>query len=467
MIKVKRLLNLKKKINSNKSLIDSLKKKLNELNKSVEKKKIHRGEKKVSKFEINSKAEWDSVERTLLQKGFILEYEIFKNLEKMGIEYEPNHSFPYPTDKGLFYIDHFFSNNNIFCHLNDAIDIKTGQYETDVWIQDSEIIQDENFIIRLNINYFIECKSRSNPPINYLFVLDKTLGMFKLKGRPFLTIKGSNFIGGLFFQIDDFWRTKHDPIQISYPKLHIEEKETLNTAFWQLFKRIDHNKNNELNLMFYNFLDYKEIEVPEGFKLPRYISLFPTIYNDMKKNNLIPKKFKEKIKLEVSIFVPIIVVNSYIYSIDLDPEIEKDFFNRVAKVPGFIKEFSYLKQGTNEGHKFIDLTRFVMTFLKQNGICFKDTLFFPDLFEPILDIFVISSSEFSSSFEKIRNQIKDNFVTEIKSMMDGGLFEKKEEVLRFQVLKWMLYHSHSLRNDLINVLYEDYKNFKERNLRLE
>ena len=113
-----------------------------------------------------------------------------------------------------------------------------------MWIKDSEIIQDENFIINLNINYFIECKSRSNPPINYLFVLDKKLDIIKTKGKPFLTIKGSNFIGGLFFQIDDFWRTKHDPIQISYPKLHIEEKETLNTAFWQLFKRIDHNKNS-------------------------------------------------------------------------------------------------------------------------------------------------------------------------------------------------------------------------------
>jgi len=465
--KNKEIIDLKKVINSNKSSIDGLTKKLNELTKSVEKIKSQRGERKVSKFEIKSKAEWDLVERTLLQKGIILEHEIFKSLEEMGIEYEPNDNFFYPTDKGLFYIDSFFSNNNLFHYFEDALDIKTSQYETDVWIQDFEIIQDDNFIIRFDINYFIECKSRSNPPINYLFVLDKTLRKIKTTGKSFLTIKGSKFIGDLILEIDYFWRTIHDPIQISYPNLHIEEKETLNTAFWQLFKRIDHDNNKTLDFMFYNIIDnYDEIEVPDGCELPRNVELFSLFYNKMKTNNLIPKKLKEKITLRVSIFVPIIVVNSNIYSIDLDPKIEKDFINRVAKAPGFIKEFSYLKQGTNKGHKFTDLTRFVMTFLEWRKICFKNKLFFPNVYEPILDIFVISSSEFSTYFEKIRNQIKDKFITKIKAMKDGSLLKKKEELLRFQVLKWMLYHSNGLRDDLINKLYEEYKEFKEKNVRL-
>lgn len=460
-------LDIKKEINEIKSAINSLTNKLNALNESVEKLKTHRGDRKVSKFEIKSKAEWDFVERTLLQKGFMLEYEIFKSLEKMGIEYEPNHSFPYPTGTGLFYIDTFFSNNNIFCHLNDAPDIKTSLFETDVWIKDSEIIQDENFIINLNINYFIECKSRSNPPINYLFVLDKKIPVIRKKGYPFILLRGSKFFNDLLLEIDFFWRTEHDPIQISYPKLNIEEKEALNTAFWQLFKRIDYSRNNDINLMFFNiFNNFDEVEIPNGLKLPRYISLFPEFYNRMKNDNLIPKKLNEKINIQVSIYVPIIVVNSNIYSIDLDPEIEKDFFDRVAKAPGFIKEFNYLKQGTYEGQRFTDLTRFVMMFLQQSGVCFRDDSFFPELYEPVLDIFVISSSEFSTYFEKIRNRIRNICVTEINAMKEGSLLKKKEELLRFQILQWMLYHSSSLKVDLINLLYEEYKHFKEKNLRL-
>jgi len=280
-------------------------------------------------------------------------------------------------------------------------------------------------------------------------------------------LRGSKFFNNLLLEIDFFWRTEHDPIQISYPKLKIEENESLNTAFWQLFKRIDYSKNNDVNLMFFNiFNNFDDVEIPDGFKLPRYISLFPEFYNRMKNDNLIPKKLKEKINIQVSIYVPIIVVNSNIYSIDLDPEIEKDFFDRVAKAPGFIKEFNYLKQGTYEGHRFTDLTRFVMTFLQQSGICFKDDFFFPELYEPVLDIFVISSSEFSTYFEKIRNQIRNIFVMEINAMKEGSLLKKKEELLRFQVLQWMLYHSSSLKVDLINLLYEEYKHFKEKNLRL-
>jgi len=107
-----------------------------------------------------------------------------------------------------------------------------------------------------------------------------------------------------------------------------------------------------------------------------------------------------------------------------------------------------------------------MTFLNWRKICFKGRQFYPNIFEPILNIFVISSSEFSSCFEKIRNQIKDKYVKKINAMKDGIFLENKEELLRFQVLKWMLSQSKSLRDDLINELYEEYKNFKEKNLRL-
>lgn len=462
----KEIIDLKKIINSNKSSIELLTEKLNDLNESVDKIKGRRGERKVSKFEIKSKAEWDLVERTLLQKGIILEHDIFKSLEKMGIEYEPNDSFHYPTDRGLFYSDKFFSNDNFFHHFEDALKIRTSLFETDVWINDFEIIQDENFIIRTNIYYSIECKSRSNPPINYLFVLDKIPSKVKINGKGYIVIKGSKFIGDIILKEEYLWRTRHEPIQISYPNFHIEEKETLNSAFWQLFKRIDYDNNSMLDHMFFNIFDYTEIDIPEGLEMPHYISLFSTFYNRMKENNLIPKKLKEKIIIETSIFVPIIVVNSNIYSIDLDPEIEKDFIDRVAKAPGFIKEFSYLRQGSNEGHKFIDLTRFVMTFLEWKKICFNGKQFFPTIFEPILDIFVISSSEFSSYFEKIRNQIKEAFIKKINTMKDGIFLEKKEELLSYQVLKWMLSHNRSLRDNLTDELYEEYKKFREKNLSL-
>jgi len=459
-------IDFKKRINENESVIEALTKRVNELNESVEKLKIRRGERTVSKFKISGNSQWDLVERTLLQKGILLEHEIFKSLEEMGIVYEPNDSFYYPTEKGLFYIDSFFSNNNLFHYFEDSLEVKTMLFETDAWIQDREIIQDDSFLIRADINYIIECKSRSNPPINYLFVLDKSLSRDEKKRNSFLTIKGSKFIGNFILEIDNFWRTRHDPIQISYPNLHIDEKETLNTAFWQLFKRIDHDNNSSLDHVFFYDFNFSEIKLPDGVELPHYIDLFSTYYDKMKKNNLIPEKLKEKIVLDVSIFVPIIVVNSNIYSIDLDPKIEKNFKDRVTREPGFIKEFSYLKQGSNEGHKFIDLTRFVMTFLREWKICFEGRKFFPMIFEPILDIFVISSSHFSSCFEKIRNQIKNEFIKKMNSMKDGVFLENREELMRYQVLKWMLSESGSLRDDLISKLNEEYKSMKERNLQL-
>ena len=48
-------------------------------------------------------------------------------------------------------------------------------------------------------------------------------------------------------------------------------------------------------------------------------------------------------------------------------------------------------------------------------------------------------------------------------MKDNIFLKKKEELLRFQVFNWMLSYSESLRDDLINELYEENKNFKEKN----
>jgi len=448
---------LKKKLEENKEKIKNLVNDVNILKKDVKKLEIARGSKFVSEFEIENEQQWDQVEKALIQKGTILEYEISKKLEQENIDFEPNDTFIYPSERHSSYIDYFFSSSYPFHAFKEGKDVQTAEFETDFTINEVDKIITDDFEILLDTYYFIECKSRTNPPINYLFILNKFYNQVDSSFRSFLVINGSNFVGIFNLKSNILWPTSHEPIQVSYPKQIIDNKSTLSDGFWQIFRRIDYecHKIIYFDLFFNNY--YKKIAVPSDMELPKHCSTFNVFFDKWIKNSSIPTKLKEKIKLNIEIFIPIIIVNGNIYSIDLDTKQYTNFIEITKKEPGFIREFSYLRQGLDKNYKYHHLYRFLMKVMGHYDICFKDDIFLPSITEPVLYIPVISSSDFIKVFKKLREEIKIEFHNKIKNHASHLYLENKDELFKFQVFRWVLSHSEEFYKDFLNKCYEIYK----------
>ena len=448
---------------------NDLEKRMEKLERNVQKLLKDQGDRNISNFEINGDDQWDHIERNLLQKGVVLEHEISKKLNDLDIEHTQNYSFLYPSDKGKFMIDYQFSNENEFCQFPESDVIKSRLFETDIYIDKDYKYSDENFNISVTLYYLFECKSRANPPINYLFIPNKVGLEFKEPEKSFFQLKGSKFLPFLNLYFDPIWRTDQNIIQIKYPKLDLDNKETLNEAFWQLFRRIDYERNNmhfftPFNLNFVNIDCFKKL-IPEDFELPQYIDLFKTYYEKMEKNNILDKILKEKTDLKISIYIPIIVVNGNIYSIDLEKHISaKEKFSKcVKKEPGFIKRYDYLEMPTNEGEKFIDFTRFLMDNLIDIGI--TDRAFFPIKFRPALDVLIISSSDFSEIFFNIKEQLEILIQKRIEELAKTLLLKNRKEIIRLLMFDWMLLNSSKFLNDFTSFSYEKYREIREKNRR--
>lgn len=448
---------------------NELEKRMEKLERNVQKLLKDQGDRNISNFEINGDDQWDHIERNLLQKGVILEHEISKKLNDLDIEHTQNYSFLYPSGKGKYMIDYQFSNENKFCRFPESDEIKSRLFETDIYIDKDYKYSDENFNISLTLYYLFECKSRANPPINYLFIPNKVGLEFKEPEKSFFQLKGSKFLPFLNLYIDPIWRTGQNIIQIKYPKLDLDNKEILNEAFWQLFRRIDYERNNmhfftPFNLNFLN-IDYFKKFIPEDFELPQFIDLFKIYYEKMEKNNIIDKILKEKIDLKMSIYIPIIVVNGNIYSIDLEKNIStKEKFSKcVKKEPGFIKRYDYLEMPTNEGEKFIDFTRFLMDNLIDIGITDRD--FFSIKFRPALDVLVISSSYFSEIFFNIKEQLEILIQKRIEELAKTLLLKNRKEIVRLLMFDWMLLNSPNFLNDFTSYSNEKYRDIRKKNWR--
>jgi len=185
-------------------------------------------------------------------------------------------------------------------------------FETDIYIDNRYNYTDENFNILVNTHFLIECKSTANPPINYLFIPKKGLNKDS-KIKFIFPLKGSKFLSDISLELDSICWTDHDIIQIKYPILDIDEKNAFNEAFWQFFRRIDY-ENNRIDFTTFNF-NISEIlkkKIPDDFGMPNYISLFKDYYRRMEENNIINEILKDKIDLNISIYVPIIVFNGNI-----------------------------------------------------------------------------------------------------------------------------------------------------------
>ena len=448
---------------------DDLKNRVENLERKVQRLLKDRGDRNISNFEITGDDQWDHIERNLLQKGVILEHEISKKLQDLDIEYTQNHSFLYPSDRGKFMIDYQFSNENEFFRFPDSDDIKSRMFETDIYIDKKYKYSDENFNISVTFYYLIECKSRANPPINYLFIPNKVGLELKEPKKSFFQLIGSKFLPFINLYYDPIWRTDQNIIQIEYPKLNLDNKETLNEAFWQLFRRIDFERNDmhfftPFNLKFLD-IDYFKKYIPEDFELPQHLDLFKIFYDKLEKNKIIDKILKEKIDLKIPIYIPIIVVNGNIYSIDLERNIDaKEKFSKCAKKePGFIKRYDYLEMPKSEGEKFIDFTWFLMDNLIDIGITDRD--FFPIKFRPALDVLVISSSHFSETFFNIKEQLESLIPKRIEELAKNLLLRNREEIVRLLMFDWMLLNSSNFLNDFTLFSYKKYREFREKKLR--
>ena len=449
---------------------DDINRKIEILEKKVQRLIKDKGDRNISTFEITGDDQWDYIERNLLQKGVILEHEISKILKDLGVIHTQNDSFLYPSDRGKFMIDYQFSNENDFCQFTDSDVIKSRMFETDIYIDKEYNYNDDNFNISITLYYLVECKSRANPPINYLFIPNKVGLDLKEPERSFFHLTGSKFLPFINLYYDKIWRTDQNIIQIGYPKLNIDNKETLNEAFWQLFRRIDFERNNLHFFTPFNLklsdINYFKKYIPKEFNLPQYIPIFKMFYDKLDDNNIIDKILKEKIELKVSIYIPIIVVNGNIYSIDLEKNIgNKEKFSKcVKKEPGFIKRYDYLEMPKNEGENFIDFTRFLMDNLKDSEIIDKEI--FPIKFRPSLDVVVINLSDFSETFTDIKEQLENLIPKKIEELAKNFLLINREEIVRLLLFDWTLLNSPNFLNDFASLSYKKYREFREKNLRI-
>lgn len=128
------------------------------------------------------------------------------NLKKKNIRYIPNYEFEYPNELGEYYLDLFFNNMEV-----EDNKVKTSLFETDIVIFENKVFEDDNFSIWVDLTYIVKCKSRSNPPINYIVF---PLKYSKVFSQPYISFYGSAFYHQLFIEANDLLRTERKPVGI-------------------------------------------------------------------------------------------------------------------------------------------------------------------------------------------------------------------------------------------------------------
>ncbi len=461
-------INLKEKIKN----LEIENQKLNQNNQKLEKKVKRledlRGTNKKLSFEINNEEEWNDIENKLHKTGILLEYEILDHIKETKLKFKANNSFIYPSDQGVFYIDYFFDKwDSVTPTFNLA------ELETDLKVFEEVDVKDENFKINVKIIYFIECKSRI-PPINYIIIPDNTLT--KAYKAEFV-FNGSNILNRISIESDFFIKTKQKIIGIKYPHLNIDRQKIFNKAFWQLFRSIDYESNyynlyeaktsKFLNRSFFNKLDIPDKEI-EDLEFPQDLKDIQRIYNDWQKVDKIPKKLKESIYLNLELYVPIIIVNGNIYSIDLAKGKDISIYDKQKRIPCFIKSFNYLMGSTEVPFKYNSLNDFFMMQLFPHLISSKRLAhnFYYSKLNPDLDIIVVSSNQFSEVFKKLRDTIKKSLREFIQDKMKYDYLERKDELLQLQVFNYMLLNNEALEWDFIGECYKSYMDSLNKKRRL-
>jgi len=100
------------------------------------------------------------------------------------------------------------------------------------------------------------------------------------------------------------------------------------------------------------------------------------------------------------------------------------------------------------------LIRFLMDTMKSEKICFTDDSFFPGILEPVLDVLIISSSEFSNVFTYFRDLVKEEFNKKVEKRLVDFFQKRKDSLIDFQIFSWLLTKSKQLNQDFYQTAYK-------------
>ncbi len=406
-------------------------------------------------LEINSSDAWEQVERSLYKTGLILEFGVAEKLNRIskstGIIYDPSYSFTYPNVPGSFYID-------LLCKewihlseekaetLNAAKDIltaawngdqyspqiNTGESERDFLVKDHFQMDVGRFRVNFVIKYAIECKSRIDPPVNYLIVTEDNLHL------PLLPIQMS---GPFWFLIDtpQFPETLRPPIAISPPHWNVEQDPRRKEAFWELFRCIDYESSTDATmlLLFHHPKLLQETKLNLTHEKDDF-NKFLEIYDEIKKNGEIPKP----LEIPIFIYIPIIVVNGIIYETPFISGDQRSLFDRKKKIPGFSSRMSHETLGETYKRSYFHIWNLVASQLRQIGIYEKDksddNKRLINIGEPEMRVLTLSEESFEESFKQliieVRKQVKKTCLeTQNKSKDKDNEGIQKEEVFIWYV----------------------------------
>ena len=446
----------------------NLEKRIKRLEREVKKLKSRNfGSKYIENFDFDSEDIWDTIERNIHKRGIILEYEIINILKEINSDFSHHDTFLYPKNPIKFFIDYYFHNNRYF-NIRKLDKLQEKKLETDIIIDEYDKIIDNEIKINLNYKYIIECKSRSHPPINYLifpnFIYKKAFNHNypKENYKSRINFKSSQF-GGDFRLKSRLWTTSIDPVKIRADNLHLDHSRLFEKAFWQLFKRIDYESNFGFDLLlFNNFFLEEGKSFFESLKIPNHLSMVKNKIDEIKKDENL--SFLRNIQMKITIFIPIIIINSNLYAIDLNKSKDIPLIEKKTKINGFVKNYSYLTiKNTKKNLRYTNLKRFMMEYLKSHKICFENDQFFPNINKPSLDIIFLSSHSFKKSFKNIKTQIKKKYKKFIRKTMIPSYIKYLDDIKDFKILSLFLHHNLKLRWDFIKAVYEEYKkNVKKR-----
>lgn len=413
---------MSQKIQKNIKEITKIKKKLNRFTSAKLKSDV-------SQFDIKSEESWDFIKRNLYKTGIFLEQEIQDYLKELGIKFESNYQFFYPNDPGKYYIDIILE--EISRQRGRTERIQKGNFEIDIIASEFKEFSDQNFEINVKINYIFECKSRNNPPVNYL-VIPRERGL-----TWNYNILGSTFLPVLEISDNEIISSNKNPIGVEYGSLSIDRKVTFKTAFWELFRTIDelcHQNIGYGEYIDFNLLKDLSEDFFDEFNGYRYPDL-EKINDLLLKNKKYPHNDSEKIRFSIQLYVPIIIVNGNIYKLDLKNISEGSLKQHVEKIQSFIQWFDVPKI-SNTKRKYYCYEQLLFRFLD-----FFSREFGSRINPEIMPILCISSQDFKKTFSKFKEKVEYQLELIMREKMKNLYLDNTENIKKFKTfclffIKW-------------------------------
>ncbi len=446
--------------------LQKLESKINLIQKRVEHLENAKIPKTQHDFEILTPEAWEQVERNLSKAGIILEFQMAEKLQKISentnVAYDSSEKFEYPNVPGGYYIDLLCKNyillgEDLAKDLNNSKDVITtfwngerfrpeissNEFEIDYFVEDNLKFDVGKYRVEIVYKYAIECKSREDPPVNYLIITEPH--------SPH-RIYPINFPKSFWFSVN----TNHLPVTfrlpivISSPHWNVEANSRWKEAFWELFRYIDYESSLNAEM----WLDWDTPNPPQKIKTnpndsEEIFRDFSNIFNNLNSNKEIPNPLEIKIFL----YTPIIVVNGNIYEIPFIRGTQRPLFERKTNIPGFITKISHKILGDSSPRSYHHLWNAIACQLQQIGISSQDPndsnkKQLINLDNPELMVLTMSSENFETTFNELisefREQVKETCINYLNDLNN----KRSEDIFKQQVFFWYI-RNQGLGNRLI------------------